>query len=104
MTTLYEHEGVRLTVNDQALRVSGAPDFDHATALAEAGSRWIERHAGELVLDAGGVTNVSSAMLSVLLEWIRDASRRGLTISEIVLAPGLRSLVEMAELGEIFPV
>ncbi|WP_106478399.1 STAS domain-containing protein [Phytohalomonas tamaricis] len=102
-TTLYDHGDVCLIADEQVLRVSGAPDFDDAAPLAAAGRKWIDERKDALVLDASGVESVSSAMLSVLLEWIRDASRHDVSISAIKLSPGLRGLVELADLEEIFP-
>ncbi|ERS89118.1 MULTISPECIES: STAS domain-containing protein [unclassified Halomonas] len=106
MSDLLALDGLRLEAGDACLVVVGEVGFEHAAALAEAGSRWLAgRAAGEGVgFDLTGVAGVSSAALSVLLEWARAARRAGLTLEGVRLPAPLLRLTELAGLDRLLPV
>jgi len=65
----------------------------NAAALAESGKR--EFGSGDLVVDLAGVTEVDSAALSLLLEWRREAQRRGIRLTFQNLPASLNSLAAL---------
>nr|WP_298249887.1 STAS domain-containing protein [uncultured Halomonas sp.] len=106
MTPLLERDGLCLEASAQCLVVSGRVSFERATELADAGSRWLAgRQAGEAVsFDLGGVADVSTAALSVLLEWARASRRAGLTLERVSLSPALSPLTDLAGLERLLPL
>jgi phospholipid transport system transporter-binding protein len=105
MTRLLERAGVRLDAGDAELRVGGQVGFEVAAALAETGRDWLaEQPAGTRVtFDLAGVEDVSSAALSVLLEWTRAARAAGLKLQPVRLSPALRRLTDLAGLERLLP-
>lgn len=106
MTRLLDERGVRLEADGRRLAVSGDVDFDVAAALAASGSAWLsERPPGQaLVLDLSGVERVSSAALSVLLEWTRRADAGRLEIERVELSAPLARLTHVAGLDALLPI
>lgn len=106
MSRLLDRNGVCLAAGPEGLAVSGEVDFDAAASLAEAGSAWLATQpAGtSLTLDLSGVGRVSSAALSVLLEWTRRARVAGVEIQRVVLSPPLLRLTRVAGLDALLPV
>ncbi|PAU75646.1 STAS domain-containing protein [Halomonas salipaludis] len=105
MSRLLEEGGVRLDAEGARLAVSGDVDFEVAAALAASGSDWLARQpsATRLVLDLSGVERVSSAALSVLLEWTRRAEAAGLVIESVTLSAPLVRLTRIAGLDSLLP-
>lgn len=103
---LLERDGVRLDCHAQALLVSGDVDFDVAALLAEKGTAWLVDQPPEtrVTLDLRGVERVSSAALSVLLEWTRRARSAGVAIVSVRLSPPLARLTRVAGLDALLPV
>lgn len=106
MSDLLARDGLRLEAGDAGLVVRGEVGFEHAAALAEAGSRWLAgRESGETVsFDLRGVAGVSSAALSVLLEWARAASLAGLALERVQLSASLWRLTDLAGLERLLPL
>lgn len=106
MIRLLGHVGVTLEAGGDALKVDGQVGFEAAAALAEAGRRWLaEQPAGTRVsFDFTGVADVSSAALSVLLEWARAASGAGLELLTVSLSPALWRLADLAGFERLLPV
>ncbi|MFQ3788297.1 lipid asymmetry maintenance protein MlaB [Halomonas sp. A29] len=106
MSRLLERGGVMLESGPQGLAVSGDVDFEIATPLVEAGTAWlVEQPAGTRVaLDLRGVDRISSAALSVLLEWTRQARAAGVKIREVRLSEPLARLTRVAELDDLLPL
>lgn len=101
--TLYGDGEATLEVRDETLHLGGAPGFNNAAAVAEAGVEWLESaDISRISFDACRVCWVSSATLSILLEWLRTAHRRGIEIDRITLSDRVRELVEFAELNGVF--
>ncbi|WP_192036581.1 STAS domain-containing protein [Halomonas sp. YLGW01] len=105
MTRLFDAQGVCLEAVEGELAVSGDVDFDVAAPLAAAGASWLaEQHAAHgLRLDLRGVDRVSSAALSVMLEWLRSARRAGLEVQCVQLSPALAKLTALAGLDSLLP-
>ncbi|QJQ96431.1 MULTISPECIES: lipid asymmetry maintenance protein MlaB [Halomonadaceae] len=106
MILLLDEQGARLEADGRRLTVSGEVDFDVAAALAAAGSLWLgQQRPGEtLCLDLTGVDRVSSAALSILLEWTRQTRAAGLEIGSVRLSPPLARLTQVAGLDALLPV
>jgi phospholipid transport system transporter-binding protein len=56
---------------------------------------------GDCVIDLGGVVEADSAALALLLEWLRRLKVRGNTLSVTGMPDGLKSLVELYDLGDV---
>ena len=106
MTLLLEHHGARLEVTAEGLRVSGRVGFEAATALAAAGREWLatQPEGTRVVFDLCGVAGVSSAALSVVLEWVRATRNSGLALANVRLSHSLRRLTEVAGLDRLLPL
>lgn len=106
MSLLLEHRGARLEATDEGLRVSGRVGFDAAAALAASGRDWlVGQPAGtRVVFDLCGVAGVSSAALSVVLEWMRCTRAAGLKLRTVRLSHSLQRLTEVAGLDRLLPV
>jgi len=106
MTRLLESPRLRLEAESGALRVEGQVGFEAAAALAEAGRDWLAgQPAGSRIdFDLTGVADASSAVLSVLLEWVRAARAAGLTLEAVRLSPALRRLTDLAGLERLLPL
>lgn len=106
MSKLLACNGLELEARASSLVVSGVVGFEHAAELADAGSRWLAgRQAGETVsFNLRGVAGVSSAALTVLLEWARAARRAGLTLEQVQLSAALLRLTDLAGLERLLPV
>nr|WP_299240322.1 STAS domain-containing protein [uncultured Halomonas sp.] len=103
MTLLLDGDA-RLEVNDDAvLTASGEADFDVATALAATGCEWLEQQAegSSVAFDFQQVDQASSAVLSVLLEWLRCARRKALVVASITLSSPLSRVTDMAGLEQL---
>lgn len=96
-----------MTLNafEGGLQVSGDVDFDVAAPLAAAGAKWLAQQpaATELHLDLRGIDQVSSAALSVMLEWLRSAGKAGLEVKQVQLSPALARLTALAGLDSLLP-
>ncbi|WP_275287080.1 STAS domain-containing protein [Halomonas elongata] len=106
MSVLLEDGANRLEAGDDVLTVVGSVDFDGAAALAEAGRHWLEGRSrgGRVAFDLKGVDRVSSAAVSVLLEWLRQAHRTGLDVGDVRLSAPLARLTEVADLNSLLPI
>ncbi|MCX2523775.1 STAS domain-containing protein [Larsenimonas rhizosphaerae] len=102
--SLFSRDGIELTAGDGRLCIAGAPDFDHAADLRNEGVEYLKtlEQGSRLTLDAEGVTNASSATLSVLLEWLRTANAASLEVAGVMLSPTLRGLATVTALDEVF--
>ncbi|MCI0508549.1 phospholipid transport system transporter-binding protein [Chromohalobacter marismortui] len=106
MTVLLERADARLEVcNERTLKVDGEADFDSAASLAAKGREWLLGlpRDTEVEFDLTGVDCASSAVLSVLLEWLRSAQAHDIHIRHVTLSPPLVRLTTMAELGPLLP-
>ncbi|WP_136255342.1 STAS domain-containing protein [Onishia niordana] len=105
MIRLFDEQGVSLSAFEGELQVSGDVDFDVAASLAAAGVKWLAQQsaATELHLDLRGIDQVSSAALSVMLEWLRSADNAGLEVKQVQLSPALARLTALAGLDSLLP-
>ncbi|MDT8896378.1 STAS domain-containing protein [Halomonas sp. I1] len=106
MSVLLEDGANRLEAGDERLTVTGSVDFEGAAALAEAGRHWLENRSqgARVVFDLRGVDRVSSAAVSVLLEWLRQARKTELDVVEVRLSAPLARLTRVADLDSLLPI
>lgn len=105
MSLLLETGDSRLEAQGASLSVTGGVGFEGAAELAGAGRQWLARQASgaSVVLDLAGVDRVSSAAISVMLEWLREAGAQGLTIQAVELSAPLLRLAEVAGIDSLLP-
>ncbi|GED22167.1 STAS domain-containing protein [Halomonas halmophila] len=105
MSVLLEDGANRLEGEGTTLRVIGRVDFESAASLAAAGREWLAGcpSGGAVTFDLQGIDRVSSAALSVLLEWLRTAEHGGLDVAGVRLSAPLARLTEVAELNRLLP-
>lgn len=105
MSLLLEAGASRLEAEGNRLSVTGGVDFDGAAELASAGCAWLAQQAANtsVVLDLSGVDRVSSAAISVMLEWLRKARAQRLTVQSVALSSPLHRLAEIAGLDTQLP-
>ncbi|WP_110709830.1 STAS domain-containing protein [Salinicola sp. CR57] len=104
MSVLLEREDATLEVVDgNALTIRGEADFDSAGPLAQAGRHWLAElpAQAEVSFDLTGVQVASSAVLSVLLVWMRSVSRHSLNLRRVALSLPLQRLVDITELAPL---
>lgn len=83
-------------------RVQVAGPLTFATVSARlADSVALFRPRQRLCFDLSAVTDVDSAALALLVEWLRLGRERGARVEFAGLPASLRSLAEVSELGEI---
>jgi anti-anti-sigma factor len=106
VTLLLDRRGARLEETSEGLSVSGEVDFDVAAQLAETGGEWLDEQPADtpVVFDLREVAGVSSAALSVLLEWTRRARSAGVEVSGVRLSSALIRLTRLAGLDRLLPL
>ncbi|WP_110685246.1 STAS domain-containing protein [Salinicola aestuarinus] len=106
MSRLLERKDATLDVVDGCvLTIRGEADFDSAGALAKAGRQWLAEQAAEssVRFDLTGVEVASSAVLSVLLVWVRSVQHHSLRLERVVLSTPLQRLMDITELTALMP-
>ncbi|MGC3872045.1 STAS domain-containing protein [Halomonas sp. GXIMD04776] len=104
MTLLLDSDA-RLEVTNAVLTASGEANFDVATALAASGCEWLNQQAegSAVAFDLRQVDQASSAVLSVMLEWLRCARDKALVVESVRLSPPLSRVTAMAGLDHLLP-
>jgi len=91
---MIRREGPRLVV-------SGAVTLGNAAALLEEGRRHIAE--GVQTVDLAEVNEMDSALLAVLLAWLRDARSREKKISFVNLPESLRTIAQLYGVDRLLP-
>lgn len=106
MSLLLDLDDVRLEAGPAGLAVHGKVGFDAATRLAQAGSDWIDDQpeGTRVIFDLSAVIGVSSAALSVLMEWTRTARLADVTLEAVRLPAALVRLTRLAGLDRLLPL
>lgn len=106
MSLLLEREDATLEVVDgNVLMIRGEADFDSAGPLAQAGRHWLadQPENAKVSFDLTGVQIPSSAVLSVLLVWVRSVQRHSLSLQRVALSSALKRLMDITELAPLLP-
>ncbi len=91
---MIRREGPRLVV-------SGAVTLGNAAALLEEGRRHIAE--GVQTVDLAEVNEMDSALLAVLLAWLRDARGREAKLSFVNLPESLRTIAQLYGVDRLLP-
>jgi len=83
------------------LVVSGAVTLGNAAALLEEGRRHIAE--GVQTVDLAEVNEMDSALLAVLLAWLRDARSREKKLSFVNLPESLRTIAQLYGVDRLIP-
>jgi phospholipid transport system transporter-binding protein len=87
-------EGARIVV-------SGAVTLGNAAVLLEEGRRHIAE--GVQTVDLAEVNEMDSALLAVLLAWLRDARSRDKKLSFVNLPESLRTIAQLYGVDRLLP-
>ncbi len=82
--------------------VSGAVTLGNVAALLEEGRRHVDE--GVRAVDLGEVTEMDSALLALLLAWLRDAKARGHTLEFVRLPASLQTIAHLYGVDTLIPV
>ena len=89
-----------ITVDNDRWVLSGELDFDTVPELlGHQGARMVRGRT--IRVDLGGVTRVDSAGLALMVEWLRESQRRGLTITFSNVPEQLQSMARVCGLEDI---
>ena len=97
------NEGTSAPVTSEVLALTGALSFDSIPAVLEESERYAERAdlPDRLVIDFAGVTGVDSAAVALLLEWRRQAARRGKQLEFVNLPDNLLALAQLYGVADL---
>jgi phospholipid transport system transporter-binding protein len=84
------------------LRVRGPITMDNVQAVLEEGSSRFG--ASEVTVDLGGVTEVDSSSVSLLLQWAREAQTKGTRLRYVNLNPNVKSLAVLYGVVDLLPL
>ncbi|RUR28201.1 STAS domain-containing protein [Vreelandella nanhaiensis] len=102
MTRLLPHSLIDLEAEQNTLRVVGDVGMTAAAELAAAGKKWLEAtDEKSVVFDFSGVQKASSAIISVLFEWLRTCKAQKIAVSTIMLSAPLERLASLSELDAL---
>lgn len=82
--------------------LSGAITLANVAGVLEEGRRYLEQ--GVRTVDLGEVTEMDSALLALLLAWLRDARSRKQEIAFANLPESLRTIARLYGVDELLPV
>jgi phospholipid transport system transporter-binding protein len=77
----------------ERLFVRGPVTLANAASLLEQGAR--EVREGARTIDLGGVTEIDSSLLAVMLAWMREARRAGAAVGFVNLPEGLVTIARL---------
>jgi phospholipid transport system transporter-binding protein len=82
--------------------LSGAVTLGNVAELLDAGRRHVDE--GVRVVDLGEVSEMDSALLALLLAWLREAKARGHPLQFTRLPEALRTIARLYGVDELIPV
>ena len=86
----------------ERMLLSGAATLGNVAQLLEEGRRHIDE--GVRVVDLGEVSEMDSALLALLLAWLREAKARGHDLQFVRLPEALRTIAGLYGVDELIPV
>jgi phospholipid transport system transporter-binding protein len=87
---------------DQLFRVSGPVTMDNVRVVIEEGRRAFDHE--NLVVDLSGLETVDSSAISMMLEWMRDATRLGRRIGFRNVPENLKTLARVYGVFDELPL
>ena len=82
--------------------LSGAVTLGNVAALLEEGRRHVDE--GVHTVDLGEVTEMDSALLALLLAWLREAKSRDVVLQFARLPESLRTIAQLYGVADLIPV
>ena len=86
----------------ERMMLSGAVNLGNVAALLEEGRRHVEE--GVHTVDLGEVTEMDSALLALLLAWLREAKARSQPLEFTRLPDALRTIARLYGVDDLIPV
>lgn len=87
---------------DHKIIVQGAVTIENVAAMTQRGVALFDEQP--IVIDLDKVTEVDSTIISMLLEWLRAARKKGCQLQFIHLPASLESLIQLYGIAELIPV
>ena len=84
------------------LCVAGPVTIDNVVATVARGAALFNQE--NQIVDLGGITEVDSSAVSMLLEWQRETGRRRFKIQFANIPPKLHNLVQLYGVAELVPL
>ena len=82
-----------ITRNEGGFHVEGPVTMDSVRQLLEEGNKLFNH--GEVEVDFGGVTEVDSTAVSLMLNWLREGEKRSQQLRFVNVPENLKSLAAM---------
>ncbi|HCR97662.1 MULTISPECIES: STAS domain-containing protein [Halomonas] len=102
MTRLLSLSQLSLKASQNTLCVTGDVGMDAAAELAAAGKKWLQAtEQRDVAFDFNGVHKASSAVISVLFEWMRTCQSRSITVNAVTLSAPLERLALLSEIESL---
>jgi phospholipid transport system transporter-binding protein len=86
----------------ERLFLSGAVTLGNVAELLEEGRRHVEE--GVHAIDLGAITELDSALLALLLAWLREAKARGAALEFVRPPEALRTIARLYGVDALIPV
>jgi phospholipid transport system transporter-binding protein len=84
------------------LKLSGPVTLANVAQVLEEGLQQIRD--GARIVDLGGVTELDSSLLAMLLAWLREAKRSGSEVAFANLPQGLETIAQLYGVDGLLPV
>lgn len=88
--------------DDDTIIVQGPVTIDNVVKMTEDGIALFDDHP--LTIDLDKVTEVDSAIISMLLEWLRATRKNTDSLQFINMPESLKSLIQLYDVVELIPV
>jgi phospholipid transport system transporter-binding protein len=85
---------------DGKIRVEGSITIDNVVAITQHGVTLFEENS--LDIDLASVAEVDSSIVSMLLEWLREAKRKNIRLRFINIPESVTSLMQLYGVSEFF--
>ncbi len=87
---------------NEKIMVQGAITIDDVVTITQRGITLLDQH--QSIVDLAQVTEVDSSAISMLLEWLRAARKKGLHVQFINLPANLESLIQLYGVVELIAI
>ena len=83
------------------ISVEGSITIDNVVAMTRHGVTLFEGRS--LVIDLANVAKVDSSIISMLLEWLREANQKNFRLHFVNIPESVKSLMQLYGISEFFP-
>lgn len=91
-------------LDEHQFQVEGELNFATAAELLQSMQSQLPSTGSEVQIDLAGVTRADSAGLALLVEWLRLAQERGITLQYHNLPSQLREIARISDLLPLLPL